>query len=87
MTDLVNLMTAVHNGEVDINDLSQEQQEIVLEGYRELANRLLNDPVMQEMGKSILEVIQLTDDPFDVAIESAEQRGSTYWEFETDVLH
>ena len=87
MTELVNLITAVHNGEIDINDLSEEQQEIVLEGYRELANRLINDPRMQELGKSILEVIQLTDDPFDVAIESAEERGSTYWEFETDVLH
>ena len=87
MTELVNLITAVHNGEIDINDLSEEQQEIVLEGYRELANRLINDPRMQELGKSILEVIQLTDDPFDVAIKSAEERGSTYWEFETDVLH
>lgn len=87
MKKLQKLMIAVHTGEVDIADLDADQQETVLEGYRMLAKEWIDDPRLQELGKSILEVIQLTDDPFDVAIESAENRGSTYWEIETDMLH
>ena len=87
MKPFTNLLLAVHDGTVDIADLDAEQQEIVLEGYRTLAQELMNDPAMQALGKEILEVIKLTDDPFDVAIADAEERGSTYWELETNSLH
>ena len=87
MKPFTELLLAVHNGEVDVADLSLEQQELVLEGYRTLAEELINDPAMQQLGQEILGVIELVDDPFASAIEAAENRGSTYWDLETNSLH
>jgi len=89
MTPLTKLLIAAHNGEVEIKDLTVEQQEMLLDGYRQLANMLLEDPDFVKAGEQILEVIELAGvaDPFDSAITDAESRGSTYWDLETNSIH
>jgi hypothetical protein len=89
MTPLTKLLIAAHNGEVDIKDLTVDQQEVLLDGYRQLANRLLKDPAFVKAGEQILEVLDLAGatDPFDSAITDAESRGSTYWDLETNSIH
>lgn len=86
MKDLSKLLIAVHNGELAIEDLSEEQQEMVMGGYRELAQRLIDDPNFTKLGKEILSVLEFVD-PFETAIHDAEARGSTFWEIESDRLH
>jgi len=89
MSPLTKLLIDVQNGEVDPSELTLEQQEMVLKGYRELAGRLLDDPTFLEAGEQILEIIDSVEinDPFEEAIVAAETRGSTYWDLETDSLH
>lgn len=89
MSPLTKLLIDVHNGDVDPSDLTLDQQEMVLKGYRELANRLLDDPAFLEAGEQILEIIETVEinDPFEAAIVDAETRGSTYWDLESDNLH
>ena len=89
MSPLTKLLIDVHNGDVNPNDLTLDQQEMVLKGYRELAGRLLDDPAFIEAGEQILEIIDSVEinDPFETAIVEAESRGSTYWDLETDSLH
>jgi len=89
MSPLTKLLIDVQNGEVDPSELTLEQQEMVLKGYRELAGRLLDDPAFLEAGEQILEIIDSVEinDPFESAIVEAESRGSTYWDLETDSLH
>lgn len=89
MSPLTKLLIDVQNGDVDPSELTLEQQEMVLKGYRELAGRLLDDPTFLEAGEQILEIINSVEinDPFESAIVEAESRGSTYWDLETDSLH
>lgn len=89
MSPLTKLLIDVQNGDVDPSELTLEQQEMVLKGYRELAGRLLDDPTFLEAGEQILEIIDSVEinDPFESAIVEAESRGSTYWDLETDSLH
>jgi pullulanase/glycogen debranching enzyme len=91
VNQLTELLIAVQNGEIDIADLTEEQQGMVLEGYRELADRLLEDPAFAEFSKGVIQVIEMVeahdDDAFEDAICAAEQRGSTYWEIESDYVH
>jgi len=87
--DILKLISDVHSGRIDINSLSFEESEIVLEGYREVAYSFLEQESTRELGQAILDILQAAglDDPFEAAIDQAESRGSTYWEFETDRLH
>jgi hypothetical protein len=89
MTPLTKLLIDVQNGDIDPSELTLEQQEMVLKGYRELAGRLLDDPAFLEAGEQILEIIETVEinDPFEAAIVDAETRGSTYWDLESDSLH
>jgi len=88
MNKLIELMMAVNSGEVDVNELTEQEQGVVLEGYRELADRLLENPEFAEFAGKIAEVIELaTANPFEDEIQAAEQRGSTYWEIESDHVH
>ena len=83
------LLQAVQAGEVDVQDLSPEQSEAVLEGYRQVAEHLCESEETRLVGEAILQVIgvALEDDPFEQAILAAESRGSTYWELETSSIH
>jgi len=83
------LLIAVHTGEVELDQLSEQEQEVVIEGYRQLADRLLTDPKFVELSKSITTILDEVDtpDPFEGEILAAEQRGSTYWEIESDLVH
>jgi hypothetical protein len=88
MNKLIELMMAVNSGEVDVTELTEQEQDVVLEGYRELADRLLENPEFAEFAGKIVEVIELaTANPFEDEIQAAEQRGSTYWEIESDHVH
>jgi hypothetical protein len=88
MNKLIELMMAVNSGEVDVTELTEQEQDVVLEGYRELADRLLENPEFAEFASKIAEVIDLaTANPFENEIQEAEQRGSTYWEIESDHVH
>ena len=88
MNKLIELMMAVNSGEVDVKELTEQEQDVVLEGYRELADRLLENPEFAEFAGKIVEVIELaTANPFEDEIQAAEQRGSTYWEIESDHVH
>jgi len=83
------LLLSVHNGEIDVAELTVEQQEVVLAGYKELAESLLGNPEFNNMAEIILDVIDAVGpmDPFDAAIAEAESRGSTYWDLETSSTH
>lgn len=89
MKPFTDLLLSVHNGEVDVADLTIEQQEVVLAGYKELAESLVDNPEFNGMAAIILDVINAVNpmDPFDAAIAEAESRGSTYWELESSGLH
>lgn len=89
MKDLMDLISKVHAGQVSVTDLSPEEAEEVLAGYREVAEVFCNQESTRELGEAILAIIAEAglDDPFDVAIVEAESRGSTYWELETNSIH
>jgi hypothetical protein len=89
MTPLTKLLIDVQNGDINPDELTVEQQEMVLKGYRELAGRLLDDPAFLEAGEQILEIIDSVEinDPFETAIVAAENRGSTYCDPECNSLH
>lgn len=83
------LLQAVQSGEIEVQDLTPEQSEAVLEGYKQVAEGLLEDENTRPLAEAILQVIgvALESDPFEDAIQSAEDRGSTYWELETNSIH
>ena len=87
--DIFKLISDVHSGKLDIKDLTFEESEQVLDGYRELAYGFLNEESTKKLGEAILKILVDAglDDPFEVAIERAEARGSTYWELETNSVH
>ena len=89
MTPLTKLLLDVHNGDIDPNELTVEQQDLVLAGYRDLAARLLNDPEFTEAGEQIMEIIDSIEvnDTFETAIVAAESRGSIYCDIDCDSLH
>lgn len=87
MNDLMELISKVNAGELDVKDLTLEQAEEVLEGYRQVGEFFSSQESTRELGEAILEAVALADDPFESAIDEAESRGSTYWELETNSIH
>ena len=83
------LVEAVFNGDVNISDLTDEEQELVFEGYKSLVKILSKNPEHAEVAGKMQKLLDMADaeDPFEDAIEEAESRGSIYWEFEDDTLH
>ena len=84
---MADLLMQVQTGELEVDDLTAEQRHQVLAGYKMAATAFLDDEDTRELGEVILQLLEGYDDPFEAAILEAESRGSTYWEFETDVLH
>lgn len=89
MKSVEELIKSIHNGTLDITELSAEEAEQVLSGYREAAFQLLENPKTKPLGEAIIKILVDAglEDPFEIAIEEAESRGNTYWEFETDRIH
>ena len=91
--DLIDLVLAIHDGEIDIEDLTDEQTEMAMEGYRVMIDSMKDDPDKAEFVEALQSVLDTfdaeeeADDEFEDAIEEAEARGSTYWEIESDTLH
>ena len=83
------LVKDVFEGKVKISDLPLEDTELVLQGFRWAAENLLSNPTTKEAGQAILQVIASVEmeESFDAAIAFAENRGSTYWELETNSIH
>lgn len=82
------LLQAVQDGEIEIQDLSLDEADAVLDGYKQVAEGLLDNAETRELGEAILAALDIPrDDPFEDAIAEAESRGSTYWELETDSVH
>lgn len=85
------LIEAVFTGEINVEDLTDEEQEIVFEGYKKLVGILSKNPEHAEVADKMKKLLEMADsaeeDPFEDAISEAEARGSTYWEFENDTLH
>lgn len=83
---------------IAVETLSNEQLDLVLDRFYDIAEALENDPDERKAvaATAILEVLQdvvdervnITDmSCFEDAINQAEQRGSVYWEFETYTVH
>lgn len=85
----MDLISKVHAGQVSIKDLSLDEADAVLAGYKQVAEIFCKEESTRELGEAILQIIAQADneDPFDIAIAEAETRGSTYWELETNSLH
>ena len=88
MTKLNEILLAVHQGELQIEDLDEAQQTMVIDGYLELAEQLMANPEFADLAGKIKEILSMVEnDPFEEFIQQAESRGSTYWEIENDHLH
>ena len=88
------LIEAVFNGEVNVADLTDEEQEIVFEGYKKLVKILSKNPEHAEVAGKMQELLNMAEDdsdeeadPFEDAIDEAVERGSTYFELENDISH
>lgn len=88
MSNVKDLMLGVYRGEISAEDLSDEEFDAVIDGFRQVAEELVKIVETNEVGTAMLAAINEAEpDPFNEAIEAAESRGSTYWEFENDRLH
>lgn len=89
MSDIADLISKVHSGEVPLSELSLDEAEEVLAGYKQVAELFCQSEATRGLGEAILQIIAQTEDtdPFEVAIEQAQARGSTYWELETNSIH
>lgn len=83
------LVKDVFTGKTKVSDLSPEDAELVLHGFQQIAENLLSNPDTKEAGQAILQVIASAEmeESFDAAVALAEDRGSTYWELETNRIH
>ena len=82
------LILGVYTNEINVEDLSDEELDIVLSGFEAIAAELMKKAETFAAGEAIQAVLdELNNDEFDEAIEEAESRGSTYWEFETPHIH
>jgi len=95
MTDAEKLIKDFLEDRVRLEDLTVEQLDTVLDELIEIGESLLNTD-NHEAGVAILTVLDAaidlksldaTDAEFEQAIQDAEARGSTYWEFEEYLVH
>ena len=95
MTDSDKLIQDFLEDRVTLEELTVEQLDSVLDGLIEIGESLLNTDHHQA-GVAILKVLDAAidlrcldaaDAGFEQAIQEAEARGSTYWEFEEYLVH
>ena len=95
MTDSEKLIKDFLEDRVKLEDMTTEQLDTVLDELIEIGESLLNTD-KHEAGVAILTVLDAaidlksldaTDVGFEQAIQAAEARGSTYWEFEEYIVH
>ncbi len=94
MTDSDKLIEDFLEDRVKLEDMTVEQLDNVLEGLIEIGESLLNTD-RHEAGVAILKALDAAidircadaDEAFEQAIQAAEARGLTYWEFEHYTLH
>jgi hypothetical protein len=95
MTDSEKLIKDFLEDRVRLEDMTTEQLDSVLDSLIEIGESLLNTNNHQ-VGVAILKVldaaidlrcIDAADAGFEQAIQAAEARGSTYWEFEEYLVH
>jgi len=86
------LVQDILENRVAVRDLSPEELDAVVESLTEVGESLLNTE-QHEIGEAILQALDFaidmhyTSDEFELAIQAAEQRGSTYWEIENPSIH
>jgi hypothetical protein len=80
---------------VKLEDMTTQELDLVLDSLIEIGENLL-DTDQHEAGVAILQALdaaidlrctETVDTGFEQAIEAAESRGSTYWEFEEYLVH
>ena len=95
MTDSEKLIKDFLEDRVKLEDMTTEQLDTVLDELIEIGESLLNTD-NHEAGVAILTVLDAAidlkcldsaDAGFEQAIQDAESRGSTYWEFEEYLVH
>ena len=95
MTDSEKLIKDFLEDRVKLEDMTTEQLDTVLDELIEIGESLLNTD-KHEAGVAILTVLDAaidlksldaTDVGFEQAVQAAEARGSTYWEFEEYLVH
>ena len=94
MRDVETIVRGVLNNTIDVKDLTVDELDAVIDELVTIGESLL-DTENHEVGVAMLEVLdqaidlrgQDLQDGFEDAILAAEQRGSTYWEFENPSIH
>ena len=94
MRDVETIIRGVLDNSIAIKDLTVAELDATVDELVVIAENLL-DTENHEVGVAMLEVLdeaielrgaELEPD-FEEAIIAAEQRGSTYWEFEDHIVH
>lgn len=89
--ELIDLVLGLYEGEINLEDLTDEEQEMAITGYRLLIEKLKDDPEYAEMTAGlqmvldVLDASEEADEAFDKAIEEAESRGSIYVDFGDEI--
>jgi hypothetical protein len=95
MTDSEKLIKDFLEDRVTLEEMTTEQLDSVLDGLIEIGESFLGTD-RHEAGVRILQALDAAidlksmldvEDGFEQAIEEAEARGSTYWEFEHYTVH
>lgn len=88
MSELKDLILDVYHGRISIDELTDEEYDAVVEGFKQVAEELVKMSETSQAGQLILDAIATAEaDPFEQEIQAAELRGSTYWEIEVDYIH
>ena len=94
MRDVKTIIRGVLDNTIDIKDLTASELDATVDELVAIADSLL-DTENHDVGVAMLEVLDQAieirgaeiDPGFKEAILAAEQRGSTYWEFENPGIH
>lgn len=95
MTDSDKLIKDFLEDRVKLEDMTTEQLDSVIDGLIEIGESFLNTD-NHDAGVAILKALDAAidlrsmidiEDGFEAAIQAAEARGSTYWEFEEYLVH
>ena len=94
MKEIDELVEAVMTNQVTLNDLSLEEMYLLLAKLEEL-NQVFGDEGQAEAAQALSDLVvrwaksceEMTDmDDFETAIQESQERGNTYFEFETYTL-